>query len=321
MFVSGPSRSRHGQYDETGRKITCRLSLVNRLRYGALHERFGDVKMADDLASAIMASAQRLQIDPLDLATAISYETAGTFDPWKRGPTTKYGQHRGLIQWGEPQREKYGVYEGMPNSDQLMATEKYLTDAGVKPKMDLLDIYSAINAGRVNRYDASDANNGGAWGTVRDKVESQMDGHRRKAEQLLAAAMKPDPVLGADRRLAMGDQRRLAMNPSILGADARQSAQDQQVAINPALAPSMQSETPVQQPGQSPLGSALGAMISGFQNMGAQQQPAGPRVLQDDSAQAIAAAQGLKERGMGLKSAFAPDVASLMALGKRPTVV
>lgn len=277
--------------------------------------------MADDLAAAIMASAQRLQVDPLDLATAISYETAGTFDPWKRGPTTKWGQHRGLIQWGEPQRQKYGVYEGMPNSDQMMAAEKYLTDAGVKPNMGLLDIYSAINAGRVNRYDASDANNGGAWGTVRDKVEHQMDGHRKKAQMLLSQMLKPDPVLGADRRLAMTEQRNQAMNPAILGADARQSARDQQIAINPALAPSMQSETPTAPVAQqtSPLGSALSSLVSGFQPMAV--PPAGPRVLQDDSAQAIATAQGLKERGAGLKSAFAPDVASLMALGKRPSVI
>ena len=72
-------------------------------------------------------------------------------------------------------------------------------------------------------------------------------------------------------------------------------------------------------PEQSPLGNALGNLMSGFANMGAQQQqPAGPRVLQDDSAQAIAAAQGLKERGAGLKSALTPDVTSLMAMGKRP---
>ena len=275
--------------------------------------------MADDLAAAIMATAQRLQINPVDLATAISYETAGTFDPWKRGPTTQWGQHRGLIQWGEPQRQKYGVYEGMPNSEQLNSVEKYLTDAGVQPNMGLLDIYSAINAGKVKRYDASDANNGGAWGTVRDKVESQMDGHRAKAEQLLASAAKPDPILGADRRMAMTEQRNQAVNPALLGADARQSAQDQQVALNPALAPSMQSETPpVADPAASPLGNALSSLVSGFQGMQPASQPAGPRVLQDDSAQAIAAAQGLKERGMGLKSAFAPDVAGLMAMGKRP---
>jgi hypothetical protein len=51
----------------------------------------------------------------------------------------------------------------------------------------MLDVYSAINAGRVGRYNASDANNGGAPGTVRDKVNSQMAGHRKKAEALLGS--------------------------------------------------------------------------------------------------------------------------------------
>lgn len=85
--------------------------------------------------------------------------------------------------------------------------------------------------------------------------------------------------------------------------------------------PEVPADTPALAAQQtSPLGNALGSLVSGFQNMGSQ-QPAGPRVLQDDSAQAIAAAQGLKDRGSALKSAFAPDVASLMALGKRPSVV
>ena len=43
------------------------------------------------LASGIIETANALGIDPVDLATAISYETAGTFDPTKRGPTTKWG--------------------------------------------------------------------------------------------------------------------------------------------------------------------------------------------------------------------------------------
>lgn len=144
--------------------------------------------MTPELAQSIIASASRLGISPRDLATAISYETAGTFDPWKAGPTTQWGQHRGLIQWGEPQRQKYGVSEGMPVDAQMQAAERYLTDAGVRPGMGLLDVYSAINAGRVGRYNASDANNGGAPGTVADKVSSQMSGHAAKADQLLALA-------------------------------------------------------------------------------------------------------------------------------------
>lgn len=153
----------------------------------------------NDLAGAIVASAGNLGIDPVDLGTAISYETAGTFDPWKAGPTTKWGQHRGLIQWGEPQRQEYGVYQGMPNAEQMRAVEAYLKKAGVKPGMGLMDVYSAINAGRVGRYGASDAAAGGAPGTVADKVNNQMAGHRRNAMALLGntPAAAPTPSIGS----------------------------------------------------------------------------------------------------------------------------
>jgi len=140
------------------------------------------------LVAGIQSTADALGIDPLDLATAISYETAGTFDPTKAGPTTQWGRHRGLIQFGEPQARQYGVDWNDPLGSQLGpdgAVAKYLRDTGVQPGMGLLDIYSAINAGGVGRYDRSDANNGGAPGTVRDKVENQMAGHRRNAMKLL----------------------------------------------------------------------------------------------------------------------------------------
>ncbi len=137
------------------------------------------------LRDSIVAEATRAGINPLDLATAMSYETAGTFDPWKKGPTTKWGEHRGLIQWGEPQREKYGIGPDTPIPDQVKASVDYLIDRGVKPGMGLMDIYSAINAGGVGRYGASDAAAGGAPGTVADKVNYQMAGHRDKAAALL----------------------------------------------------------------------------------------------------------------------------------------
>jgi len=139
-----------------------------------------------ELAQAIHEHATKAGLDPLDVATAMSYETAGTFDPWKAGPTTQWGQHRGLIQWGEPQAKQYGVTADMPVRDQVAAAVKYLQDRGVKPGMGLMDIYSAINAGSVGRYNASDAANGGAPGTVADKVNNQMADHRKKAEALLS---------------------------------------------------------------------------------------------------------------------------------------
>lgn len=144
-----------------------------------------------DVAAGIVETARSLGIDPVDLATAISYETGGTFNPMKKGPTTQWGQHEGLLQFGQPQQRRHGVDLSSPDAavaSQLGAggaVASYLRSAGVQPGMGLLDIYSAINAGSPGLYNRSDADNGGAPGTVRDKVENQMVGHRAKAEALL----------------------------------------------------------------------------------------------------------------------------------------
>ena len=144
------------------------------------------------LQEGIAQTAAALRISARDLATVISYETGGTFDPLQPGPTTQYGQHRGLIQFGEPQAAQYGA----DFSSQFAALQsqlgpngaivKYLTDNGFQPGMGILDLYSTINAGAPGRYNASDANNGGAPGTVLEKVNEQFAGHYRNAEELFA---------------------------------------------------------------------------------------------------------------------------------------
>lgn len=148
--------------------------------------------MSASLSEAIKNEALRIGADPQDLATVMSYETGGTFDVWKAGPTTKWGQHRGLIQMGEPQRQKYGYYKGMSVEDAVHASANYLVDSGFKPGMGLLDMYSTINAGAPGLYDRSDAAAGGAPGTVRDKVEQQMEGHKAKAASLLGGTYVPE---------------------------------------------------------------------------------------------------------------------------------
>ena len=162
-----------------------------------------------DLRTGILQTAQALGIDPLDLATVISYETGGTFDPTKRGPTTQWGQHRGLIQFGEPQARQYGVDWNDPLGSQLGpdgAVAKYLRGSGLKPGMGMLDLYSTINAGAPGLYERSDANNGGAPGTVRDKVEQQMSGHRQKAAALLGQEWTPTHAGPAPQQPATGGQ-------------------------------------------------------------------------------------------------------------------
>lgn len=140
------------------------------------------------LAKGIAEAANELGMNPEDLATIISYETAGTFNPSKAGPTTKWGQHKGLIQFGEVQAKEYGVDWNNPYSSQLGrdgAIVRYFKDRGFKEGMGLLDAYSIVNAGAPGLYNRSDESAGGAPGTVRDKVRTQMAGHKAKARRLI----------------------------------------------------------------------------------------------------------------------------------------
>ncbi|MGO4619037.1 hypothetical protein AB4Z34_05345 [Ensifer sp. 2YAB10] len=172
----------------------------------------------DEIRNGIISSANALGIDPVDLATVISYETAGTFDPTKRGPTTQWGQHQGFLQFGEPQAKEHGIDWNNPVGSQLGengAVVSYLRNAGVKPGMGMMDIYSAINAGSVGRYGASDANNGGAPGTVADKVNNQMAGHRQKALALIGqgGATVGEPIAYYDDKGMSVESRQPAFSP------------------------------------------------------------------------------------------------------------
>ena len=152
-----------------------------------------------DIAQGIFSTAKALGINPIDLATAISYETKGTFDPLSVGPTTKYGQHRGFIQFGEPQANEYGVsFETRPQaiSTQLgpgAGIYQYLKAVGVKPGMGLKQIYSAINTGGVNNFNMTDEASGGMPGTVAEKVAG-MGPHKKNALKFMESIMQNQPL-------------------------------------------------------------------------------------------------------------------------------
>ena len=147
-------------------------------------------------------TADELGLSLEDLMTLSSYETSGSLDPRQKGPTTQWGQHRGLIQFGEPQAKQYGVDFSSPEAalrSQLGrdgAIVRYMRGSGFKKGMSGLDAYSTINAGAPGRYSASDANNGGASGDVRDKWENQMDAHRAKARRYAGLGGTPLPQAG-----------------------------------------------------------------------------------------------------------------------------
>lgn len=210
-------------------------------------EAMGSAPMS--MRSGIAATAKALGIDPIDLATVISYETAGTFSPTKAGPRTQWGQHKGLIQFGEPQARKYGVDWKNPMASQLGpdgAVAKYLRAAGVRPGMGIMDVYSAINAGGVGRYNRSDANNGGAPGTVADKVNNQMAGHRRKAERMFAGS---DPM-STGSVVQPQSQRRQEQPSNMAPPEMLQGGGDLRSRPMPGPAQSYEYRQPYQPPQQ-----------------------------------------------------------------------
>jgi hypothetical protein len=142
------------------------------------------------LVAASRAAAQALGLTPKEFLGIISYETSGTFRPWKAGPMTDKGRPRGLIQWLPRNQRRFGITPNMPVEAQVAAVVKYLKAAGFQPgKHGLLQAYGAINAGGTTRRHLlrRDAANGGAPGTVIDKVNQQMPAHLRKAERILNA--------------------------------------------------------------------------------------------------------------------------------------
>lgn len=147
-----------------------------------------------ELRDSILNVSRRLGIDPVDLANAISYETSGTFDPNKVGPKKNGNQYIGLIQMGQYERNKYHVPDNPTIPEEMEGVRQYLLARGVRPGMGLLDIYSAINAGYVGLYDATDEHNGGDHGTVRDKVnQMRADGHHTKALWLMEPGVTDGP--------------------------------------------------------------------------------------------------------------------------------
>jgi len=150
----------------------------------------------DARAAAINRVARQIGADPLDLATVISYESAGKFSPSIYGG--KGGRHLGLIQFGPAEQKHYGVHAGQSFDEQMNAVGRYLVDRGYKPGMDRAQLYSTINAGRPGLLNARDAAAGGAPGTVLDKVRTQMAGHEAKARALLgnpaSAALSSTPA-------------------------------------------------------------------------------------------------------------------------------
>ena len=119
---------------------------------------------------AIVTAANELGVKPEDLASVISQETMGTFNHQIQGG--EGGNYKGLIQFGIPERKKYGYRDDMTFEEQITGpVVRYLKDRGVKPGHGVKEIYAAILTGNVSTLQRDGLTRTDSFGT---SVESAL---------------------------------------------------------------------------------------------------------------------------------------------------
>lgn len=150
-----------------------------------------------DLATNVRQLAANIGANPLDVAKVMHFESGFRQNVWGGANDNYYG----LIQAGASERAQYGITPGGSLADQFGGIQRFLQGRGYKPGMSGLDLYSTINAGSPGHYRASDAANGGTWGTVADKWFKQMGSSEAAAQKLLGSSQNASAAID---RMASG---------------------------------------------------------------------------------------------------------------------
>tara|TARA_B100001057_G_scaffold141044_1_gene140788 strand:+ start:3961 stop:6321 length:2361 start_codon:yes stop_codon:yes gene_type:complete len=137
---------------------------------------------------AIVTAATELGVKPEDLASVISQETMGTFNHQITGG--EGGNYKGLIQFGIPERKKYGYREDMTFEEQMLGpVVRYLKDRGVKKGHGVKEIYAAILTGDVSTLQSDGLTRTDSFGTSVESALpelSQGGSHYKNALDFLA---------------------------------------------------------------------------------------------------------------------------------------
>lgn len=161
-------------------------------------------------ARALISAAGKLGVSPLDMATIISFETGGTFDPGKRGGSGN--NYLGLIQMGGPERKQYGAHAGQSFEEQVQGpVVRYFQDRFQSRGMstqgaDLLTLYRTVLGGNPK---ASLTRKDGNGVTPASGV-ARMGPHRQKALQMFFG----------------GSMENVGYDPAQAGADRVQGAEE-----------------------------------------------------------------------------------------------
>ena len=144
------------------------------------------IRSGNSQRQAVIDTANRLGIRPVDLAAVMSLETGGTYARDIKGGAG--GNYQGLIQFGPNERKTYGYRPGMTFEEQLAGpVTKYLKARGVRPGAGVQEIYAAILTGNVANIargglDWKDSNGTSVRGALPSLTKG---GHYRNAVRFL----------------------------------------------------------------------------------------------------------------------------------------
>ena len=97
---------------------------------------------------AIFRGAQRLGLDPYEFGAILSLESGMNMDPNIVGGAG--GKYKGLIQFGLPEQQQYGISGPQTRAGQMPAVLQYYEDRGYKPGMGTARAYATILGGNPN---------------------------------------------------------------------------------------------------------------------------------------------------------------------------
>lgn len=193
-------------------------------------------------AQALVAAARKLGVSPLDLATIIGFETAGTYSPSKRGGAG--GNYMGLIQFGPNERRAYGAHSGQTFEEQVTGpVVRYFQDrfkgVGMSTQgADLLTLYRTVLGGNPR----ASLTGRDAFGTSPQSGVARMAPHRSEALRRFfggSVSNIPSGAVGVAAQM----NRNIAADGSVDVAKAQVAAAQQNVKLTREQAEILKDDT------------------------------------------------------------------------------
>ena len=183
---------------------------------------------------AIFDAAKKLGLDPYQFGGFLSLESGPNMDPNIVGGAG--GRHKGLIQFGQSEQQKYGIQGEQTRAGQIPKVLQYFQDRGYKPGMGIEKAYATVLGGNPNvSLNAKDS-----FGTSVNAASKRFKpggdlyaNAQRVLGDPLDSSTTPPPATTTAEKIDKGNNLADLIVRKVI--EARGKSQDQSQSINPFL--------------------------------------------------------------------------------------